>query len=193
MKTPKSSDNNWHWCHFLGAAPNRAKERYSLYEDTKGLESIGHLAMVVLLSTPVVGGAVSLIGRVCSWASKTSSKEVDTASTSIYTQQDIEESKRNQRDFIQSVPEEKSRYYCSVETIDQADFSRKTSPLSLGVGVAVNSSQTVPIEDVTCNIEVVSKTDPRIKGRLLGIFDGFGGDELAKTAKKILSRCLDRV
>lgn len=179
MKTPKSSDNNWYFSHFLGAAPNRAKERYSLYKEKKGLESIGHLAMAVLWSTPVVGGAVSLIGRACSWASeqvqgvikaayKALSKEEEPVLTSIYTAKDIEE----------------SNYYCSVETIDQADFSRKTSPLCMDVAVAVNSSQTVPIEDVTCDVEVVSNRDPRINGRLLGIFDGLGGNEVAKTAKK---------
>jgi len=170
MKTPNPSDSNWHWAHFLGAAPDRAQGRYTQYKKTEGLESIGHLAMAVFWSVPVVGGAVSLIGRVCYLASgkedcyRALPTEEQNSSNCVF-----EKSKEIQKGFIESLTE-KGSYYCSTETINKADFLRKRSPLHMDVTLATSQSKQNTIENAICfDIEINSKLNPGIKGRVLRI------------------------
>jgi hypothetical protein len=82
----KPSNSGWSHLWFLGMGPNRASERFQSYKESKGLSSIGHLALAILEHAPVIGGTISFLDRVIShYTSPTTAKVTPVAYSVLAT------------------------------------------------------------------------------------------------------------
>lgn len=194
----KPTGNDWHWLHFLGAAPNAAQERKMSYEESKGWTAVGHLIMSKILYVPLLGGTVSLVGRISSYLASVvpkvkevayralSAESIETDTSLTPTPECIKISKQNQKSAI-AAHAGKASSYCSADYIDNIDFSRKASPMQITTSIAIAPKEKtgiVPEEKVqgeaqSCAFDVQSNWNKSVKGKCFGVVNGSGGKRIA--------------
>jgi serine/threonine protein phosphatase PrpC len=188
----KPSNSGWSHLWLLGMGPNRASERFQSYKDSKGLSSIGHLALAILEHAPVVGGTISFLDRAIShYTSPTTAKVTSVA----YSVLDVEESTTNldskkQVSQVDEILRDKltlairenssvgSSFYCSIDEISTTPCSYS---LNFKEEVNIRKSSREDITDAHCSFDIQPKSgvDKPVEGKCYAVFDGYGGGDFA--------------